>query len=190
MATQTGDTDVATTHGSKLGWSFLSLTRISLGFVFLWAFLDKLLALGFATGRDRETGVVDYFGDAAWISGGPITEGYLVYGGNPDSPFHDFFVNLGSERWTDVPFMLGLLGVGLALMLGIGTKIGAWAGAAMLVFMYLTQMWPANNPILDDHIVYSLAAIGIVYVELQRQSIGLGGWWRKLPIVQKNGWLV
>jgi len=75
-------------------------------------------------------------------------------------------------------------------MLGIGTKVGAWSAAAMLLFMYLTQMWPGTNPILDDHIVYALAGIGIVYVELKYQAIGIGGWWRKLDIVKKNGWLV
>lgn len=190
MATHSPDNDVSTAKDSKFGWVFLSLTRIALGFVFLWAFFDKLLALGYATGRDSETGVVDYFGPKAWINGGHVTEGYLVYGGNPDSPFHEFFVNLGDERWTDWPFMIGLLGIGVALMLGIGTKIGAWSAAAMLIFMYLTQMLPANNPILDDHIVYALAGIGIVYVELRYQAIGIGGWWRKLSIVQKNKWLV
>ncbi len=190
MATQTSGTHVATTRGVKFGQSFLSLTRIALGLTFLWAFFDKLLALGFATGRDGETGVVDYFGDKAWINGGPVTEGFLVYGSNPDGPFHDFFVNLGGQRWTDVLFMLGLLGVGLALTFGIGTKIGAWAGTLMFLFMYLAIMLPENNPILDDHIIYSLALIGIVYVELQHQPIGLGSWWRRLPLVQKNPWLV
>lgn len=188
MSTTSSDTAVA--KESKLGWVALSITRIAIGFVFLWAFFDKLLALGFHTGKDDETGKVDFLGDAAWVSGGHVTEGYLVYGGNPNSPFHDFFVGLGDDRWTDVPFMLGLLGVGLALMLGIGTKVGAWAATALLVFMYLTQIPLANNPFVDDHIVYALAAVAIVYVELGKQTIGLGGWWRKLPIVKKYGWLV
>ena len=48
--------------------------RLSLGWVFMWAFLDKTFALGFGTGRDGETGVVDRFGDAAWINGGSPTE--------------------------------------------------------------------------------------------------------------------
>ncbi len=190
MATTTGADVVATPTETKTGWTLLSLTRIGIGLIFLWAFLDKLLALGIHTGKDDETGAVDYFGPAAWISGGHVTEGYLVYGGNPDSPFHDFFVKLGAERWTDFPFMLGLLGVGIALTLGIGTKLGSYAAAALLLFMYATQMWPANHPFLDDHIIYALAAVGIVYVELKGQAIGLGSWWRKLPLVKKFGWLV
>lgn len=193
MATTTGDTPVATARGSRLGWNFLSLTRIAIGFVFLWAFFDKLIGLGFATCRKvAEDGSysITTMCDGAWLKGGHVTEGYLVYGGNPNSPFHDFFVKLGADRWTDWIFMIGLLAIGLALMLGIGTKIGAWTGAAMLVFMYMTQMWPANNPFLDEHLVYSIAAIGIVYVELRGQAIGLGTWWRKLAVVQKNPWLV
>lgn len=192
MAT-TPTSDAVVASGSKFGWAMLSVTRIALGFVFLWAFLDKLIGLGFSTCRQvAEDGSfsIDAFCDKAWINGGHVTEGYLVYGGNPNSPFNDFFVDLGAQRWTDWIFMIGLLGVGLALMLGIGTKVAAWSGAAMLIFMYLTQMWPTTNPFLDDHIVYALAGLGIVYVELQRQSLGLGGWWRKLAIVQKNKWLV
>src|SRR3972149_10323627 len=45
--------------------------RILLGWVFLWAFLDKAFALGFSTGRNPETGAVDLFGEgAAWLNGG------------------------------------------------------------------------------------------------------------------------
>lgn len=34
-------------------------SRISIGFVFLWAFLDKAFALGYATGTDHTTGAID-----------------------------------------------------------------------------------------------------------------------------------
>ncbi len=193
MAVNSQVAESATATRSKLGWSMLSVTRIALGFYFLWAFLDKLLGLGLQTCRSvLEDGTVsiERFCDSAWINGGHVTEGYLVYGGNASSPFHDFFVNLGSQRWTDVIFMLGLLGVGLALMLGIGTKVGAWSASAMLLFMYLTQMWPTTNPILDEHIIYIFAVLGVVYVELAHQSFGLGKWWRSLVLVKKNTWLV
>lgn len=184
-------TEAPALTGHKVGWVFLSLTRIAVGFVFLWAFFDKLLGLGFSTCRtvaEDGTFTIDAFCEKAWVNGGHVTEGYLVYGGNVNSPFHDFFVSLGAQRWTDWIFMIGLLGIGLALMLGIGTKIGAISGTLMLVFMYMTQMWPATNPVLDEHLVYSLAIIGIVLVELGHQSIGFGKPWRNL--VGKNSWLV
>ena len=56
----------------------LAVLRIAFGLTFLWAFVDKLLALGFATGY--ETGKLDRFGDAAWINGASPTEGFLKFG--------------------------------------------------------------------------------------------------------------
>ena len=37
----------------------LAVLRIGFGVTFLWAFFDKLLALGYATGKNAETGAVD-----------------------------------------------------------------------------------------------------------------------------------
>lgn len=176
----------------KLGPVLLSITRIGIGFIFLWAFLDKLIGLGFSTCRDAETKAVDVLCEKAWLSGGAITKGYL---GSSSGPLADLFKSLGDQRWTDWAFMLGLLGIGLALILGIGTKIAAWCAVAMLGMMYVSHAWPGvggntTNPFLDDHVLYATAAVGIVYVELARQSIGLGKVWRTLPIVKKNTWLV
>lgn len=201
MATTTGDTGVAVTSGSRLGWTALSIARIGIGFVFFWAFLDKLLALGFSTGKDAKTGVVDTFGPAAWIHGGHITQGYLMSaagefpGSKPAGVYGELFKgwgtwSLGSFRPLDWLFMLGLAGVGIALMFGIGTKLGAWSGVGLLALMYIAHFDNTNNPIIDEHIVYGFAVVGIVFVELQRQAVGLGTWWRKLPIVQKYSWLV
>ena len=194
---------VAVTSGSRLGWTALSIARIGIGFVFFWAFIDKLFALGFATGRDpRRTGVHARLTSAptAWINGGHITEGYLKsasggFGGEPTGVYGEMFKgwgtwSIGSFRPLDWLFMLGLAGVGIALMFGIGTKLGAWSGVGLLLLMYIAHFDNSNNPIIDEHIVYGFAAVGIVFVELQRQAVGLGSWWRKLPIVQKNKWLV
>ena len=43
---------------------------------------------------------------------------------------------------------------------------------------------------VDALLALAAAIIGIVLVELVRQSVGLGTWWRKLGIVKKWGWLV
>jgi len=171
----------------SVGWVFLSLARIAIGWVFLWAFLDKLLALGYSTGRDRETGEVSVLGERAWVNGAHVTEGYLA---NANGPLGEFFQGWADIRFFDWVFMIGLLGVGLALILGIGTRIAAVAATAMLLMMYLAAFDNTNNPFMDDHIIYSLAVIGIVWVELERQDIGLGTWWRKLSAVQSNRWLI
>lgn len=53
--------------------------RVSLGFVFLWAFLDKTFGLGYATTSA-----------AAWVKGGSPTKGFLshVSAGPFQSAFH------------------------------------------------------------------------------------------------------
>lgn len=156
-------------------------TRISLGWVFLWAFLDKTFALGFSTGR-LEDGTVEYLGDAAWINGGSPTYGFLTFG--TSGPLAPFFQSFAGATWADWLFMVGLLGIGLALILGIGMKIAAWSGAAMMVFMYLAALWPANNPFMDDHLVYALVLVGLAYAGAG-DTWGLGEKWSQLELVQR-----
>jgi thiosulfate dehydrogenase [quinone] large subunit len=139
----------------------LAVTRLSLGWVFLWAFLDKTFALGFATGRDAETDAVDRFGDAAWINGGSPTEGFLKFGA--DGPFQGFYNSIAGAALVDWLFMLGLLGIGLALTLGIATRLACAAGAILYLMMWTVVLPPENNPVLDDHI---LGAISLVVLAL------------------------
>ncbi|WP_084631261.1 DoxX family protein [Demequina aestuarii] len=177
--------------GSRTGWIFLSLTRIAIGWIFLWAFLDKLFGLGFSTCR-QDDGSIQVMCERAWLEGGAVTQGYLA---SSSGPFADFFIGLADQRWTDWGFMIGLAGVGLALILGIGTRVAAVAGSLLLAMMYVSHAWPnaggnTTNPFMDDHILQILAIIAIVLLERTWQAVGLGNWWRRLPIVQKNRWLV
>lgn len=194
MSTNTGNQAVATdaVHG-RAGWRVLSATRILIGFYFLWAFLDKLIGLGFATCRDGETGAITVGCDASWLNGGRITQGYL---GSSSGPFADFFQNLGTQAWTDWPFMIGLAGIGLALILGIGTRVAAVSGVLMLAMMYISHAWPGQggnttNPFVDEHVIYAVAIVAIVLLEASyRQAVGLGEKWKTLDVVQKNRWLI
>ena len=156
-------------------------TRIALGLVFLWAFFDKLLALGFATGR-QEDGTIDFFGDAAWINGASPTEGFLTFA--TAGPFADTFQSLAGQAWVDWLFMIGLLGIGIALTFGVFVKIGAWAGAVMLMLMWLAVLPPEHHPFLDDHVIYSLVLIGLAAINAG-DYIGFGRWWTKTPMVER-----
>ena len=189
---------VATTEGPlgpRAGWVMLSVTRIVIGFYFLWAFIDKLFGLGFSTCRTTaEDGsyTIEVMCDRAWLNGARITEGYL---GSSTGPFADFFANLGTQAWTDWPFMIGLLGIGLALMLGIGTRIGMWSAILMLAMMWISHAWPGQganttNPFVDDHIIMIVAVAAVVLLEVRYQAIGLGEWWKRLGVVQQQRWLV
>jgi thiosulfate dehydrogenase [quinone] large subunit len=160
--------------------------RISLGFVFLWAFLDKLLGLGFATGRDPKTGAIDFNGPGAWINGGSPTEGFLTFGLNTKEPFTSLYSNLAGQAWVDWLFMIGLLGIGVALMLGIATRIAAVAGITMMALMYTAgSVWPENNPFVDDHVVYAIA-LAVVALAGADRMWGLGNRWHSLKFVQKH----
>src|SRR5215212_2701227 len=91
-----------------LGGRFWGVLRLSVGWVFLWAFLDKLLALGFASGRNPETGVVDRFGDSAWINGGSPTDGFLQHGLHTKAPFADFYASLAGSAVIEWIYMLSM----------------------------------------------------------------------------------
>lgn len=114
-----------------------------MGFIFLWAFLDKVFGLGFATIAAK-----------AWINGGSPTSGFLSFA--VKGPFSEIFHSLSGLVVVDWLFMLGLLFVGVTLMFNRYVKLGCLAGSLMLFLMYLALLLPENNPIIDDHIIYIL----------------------------------
>lgn len=160
----------------------LAVLRLGFGLTFLWAFFDKLLALGFSTGRG-EDGVVDRFGPAAWVNGGSPTEGFLTFGA--DGPFADFYGSIAGAAWADWLFMLGLLGIGLALTLGIGMRFAAAAGALLYVLMWTVVLPPPNNPVLDDHLL-GAATLVVLALTYAGDTWGLGRRWARLHVVESN----
>ena len=156
--------------------------RLVVGWTFLWAFFDKLLALGFSTGRDPETGVVDRFGDAAWINGGEPTYGFLAFGAK--GPFADFYAGIAGAAWADWLFMAGLLGIGVAFTLGIVMNLAAVSAAVMYVLMWTVALAPENNPITDDHIIGALVVVLLALMSAGRH-LGLGRWWESTTLVQR-----
>jgi thiosulfate dehydrogenase [quinone] large subunit len=164
----------------------LALTRISLGWVFLWAFLDKTFALGMETGKNAETGAVDRFGDAAWIHGGSPTEGFLKFAAT--GPFKGFYNDIAGAALTNWLFMLALAGVGTALVLGVTMRLAAAAGALLLVMMWSVVLRPENNPFMDDHLIYAMVIVLLALTSAGR-TFGLGRFWERLPIVQRYGFL-
>jgi thiosulfate dehydrogenase [quinone] large subunit len=84
--------------------------------------------------------------------------------------------------------MLGLLGIGAALMLGIFMNLAAVSGAVMLVLMWMASLPLENNPFLDDHLVY--AAVGILLALMGAgRWLGLGAMWEQLSFVRKSPFL-
>lgn len=164
-------TPVAAPGRARFADYIWAVTRISLGWIFLWAFLDKLFGLGRATPSE-----------GAWLDGGSPTEGFLANA--PTGPFQSFYNGLAGAAWADWLFMIGLLGVGVALILGIGVRIAAVAGALMLVMMWTAVLPPPNNPFMDDHLIYAMVLIGLAAVNAGAVW-GLGKWWARTTLVRK-----
>lgn len=152
-----------------------ALLRIVMGWIFLWAFLDKLFGFGFATPDGK-----------SWLDGASPTAGFLLHG--TSGPFTNLFASLAGQPWVDWLFMGGLLGIGLALILGIAMRLAATTGSILLTLMYLALLWPKNNPFIDEHIVYILVLCILVYMNAG-DTWGLGRWWKSLPLVKKMPWL-
>ena len=146
----------------KAGWGYtlLGVTRLMVGFTFLWAFLN----------------------------GGSPTAGFLggsIEGGNPFADVWSVFLSI--NPLTDVLFMLGLLGVGLAFMLGIGTRVAAVSAAAMYTLMYLAAFPMSTNPLYDTHLLLAVAVLAMAGLAAG-DHIGLGRQWSRL--VRGNRFLI
>jgi thiosulfate dehydrogenase [quinone] large subunit len=174
-AAHTLDRDPVETPTARAARYVFAGVRIALGWVFLWAFLDKLFGLGHETAANN-----------AWINGGNPTKGFL--GNAATGPFADFYHGIAGAGWTNWLFMLGLLGMGLALIAGIGVRVAAATGALLLVLMYTAVLPPENNPFMDDHLIYAGTLVGLALINAGN-TLGLGKMWGRLPVVQRNPWL-
>lgn len=148
----------------------MAVLRIMFGFTFLWAFLDKTFGFGYATPAER-----------AWVNGGDPTMGYLS---NAEGTFAGTFQSLAGQFWVSPLFMLGLLGIGVALIAGAGLRIAAVSGAAMYVFMYLAALPLTTNPIVDDHLIGAVAVV-LFALAYAGDTWGLGRWWSTTSVVQR-----
>jgi thiosulfate dehydrogenase [quinone] large subunit len=146
----------------------IGLTRIALGFVMFWAFIDKMFGLGFATAKEN-----------AKINGGKVTFGFLTFG-TTESPLADFFANIAGKPGTEFLFLAGLCLIGLALILGIGTRIAGISGALLMMMMWLASLPLSNNPIIDDHIIYAFVFIYFAVYDKVGHYLGLGAKWAEI----------
>lgn len=168
--TQALETPTEQPTRTAMAWA---AARILIGWVFLWAFLDKLLGLGFSTPAAR-----------AWLNGGSPTLGFLS---NSRGALADVFKAMAGNPAVDALFMLGLLAVGVALILGIGMRIAAVSGGLMMLLMWAAAP-PTTNPVVDSHIVYTTVLAALV-LSNAGATWGLGERWARLPLVQRSPWL-
>jgi len=155
----------------------LSILRIALGFVFLWAFFDKSFGFGFSTPPE-----------SSWLNGVSPTSGFLQFG--TKGIFNPVFQSLAGFSIIDWLFMLGLFAVGTALILGMGVKVAGYAGSMMMFLIYLSLFPPVQNPLIDQHIIYILVLLCFTFAPTTGSTLGLGKWWRRTSLVKKMPWLI
>jgi thiosulfate dehydrogenase [quinone] large subunit len=178
-----------TTAGSPArlaGRHWLAVARIGVGFIFLWAFLDKMFGLGYSTPSAK-----------AWIVGGSPTSGFL--GHVSSGPMREFFNSLAGSGLVDILFMLGMLAVGVGLIFGVALRASAVTATLIMVLMYLAE-WPlaqttfdgqpagSTNPLVDYHLIYALVAILAACLAAGR-TWGLGRIWESTSLVKRLPWL-
>ncbi|MFH1330448.1 MAG: hypothetical protein ABIJ48_07355 [Actinomycetota bacterium] len=160
----------------------LAVLRMAMGSIFLWAFLDKMFALGFATGR-LEEGSIDFFAQGgAALNGGSPTFGFLNFGSR--GPLASFWQSLAGDGWVNVLFLTALAGLGLALLLGIGLRLTAVAGSVLMLSMWSVALLPENHPFIDDHIIYALVLV-VLALTAAGNTWGLGARWSRTRLVQR-----
>lgn len=171
-----------TTSSLKI-WAVL---RILIGSIMLWAFMDKMVGLGYATCRsvDPQTKQesVQVLCEKSVAKGGSPTTGFLKFG--TSGPLKDFYSGLAGNALVDFLFMAGLLLIGLSLISGIGVKVACISGIALMLMMWSAVLPGENNPLIDDHIVYAVVLFGVMQVN-GSQVWGLGQWWQKQTLVKK-----
>ncbi|MEK7209704.1 MAG: DoxX family protein [Patescibacteria group bacterium] len=112
---------------------FLFLTRISLGWMFFYAGITKVL-------------------NPAWSA-----EGYLK-GAKTFSSFYLWLTQSALLSWTNLINEWGLTLLGISLILGIFVRLSSVLGTVLMLLYYLPILdFPYPNPhayIVDEHIIY------------------------------------
>lgn len=146
-------------------------SRILLGWLFLWSFLDKLFGLGYSTPAAQ-----------SWLNGGSPTAGYLKFG--TSGIFSGFYQDIAGNQVVDVLFMLALLALGVALVLGIGSRLATYGGTLFLLLLWSANLPPVQNPLIDEHIILIFLLWGLWWIKAGRMY-GLGEWWSKTLLVKR-----
>lgn len=179
--TSTSTTSTLTPTAGKA----LAVLRVATGFIFLWAFLDKTFGLHYSTTSAQ-----------AWIHGGSPTKGFL---GSVDvGPFQSLFHSMAGTWYADTLFMLGMLGLGIALIAGVAVRAAAAAGVVILAMMWFAEFplaqhtsagAPAgsSNPIVDYHVLYAIVLV-VLAATYAGTTWGLGRVWGRLPFVRDHTW--
>ncbi len=142
---------------------FLVVLRVSLGCLFLYAGVTKIIApawsaAGYLNGAKNFTGFYQWLAQPAML---PITNAL--------------------NEW-------GLTLLGISLILGIAVRLSGVLGAVLMILYYLALDFPYPNAhalLVDEHIIYAVALLFLASVRAGRIG-GLDHLWGKLPLAARD----
>ena len=133
--------------------------RLSLGWFMFFAGLEKVL-------------------NPEWSASG------FLLGAKTFPEFYAWFALPANSWWVDPLNAWGILLVGVALLLGVGVRPAAWAGAALMLIYYfphVTFPYVDHGFIVEEHIIYGAAFVLIALLPAA-QRFGLSGALRKTAL--------
>lgn len=123
---------------------FIFLTRVSIGWLFFYAGITKVL-------------------NPEWTS-----KGYLE-GAKNLTDFYSWLTQAGIINWVDSINQWGLTLIGLSLILGLFVRWSAVLGAIIMILYYIPILdFPYPNPhsmIVDEHIIYALTLLTLATLD-------------------------
>jgi len=145
---------------SLSAWFVLGL-RLTMGIVFLWSGVDKIL-------------------EGSWTAAGYLTGATVANG----SPLADLFVWMGHTDWMlsfiDIAVPWGELLIGLGLIVGVLTRLAAFFGAVMMVLFYFGN-WDIAHGYINSDFAYMLVFLSVAAFGAGR-ILGLDRFIEQYPI--------
>jgi thiosulfate dehydrogenase [quinone] large subunit len=157
-----------------------AILRIGIGLIYLWAFLAQGFGIGYTNQVEDSGGYAWHFSydaDNGWISSGFSSSPTSGYVDGLDGPLA-FLPQKMPVGLADFGWMFAIGGLGIALTLGIFSRIAGWGGFLLNVVIWFSVFPPSNNPLFDaEHFLLAFILLLLMWIQASNHW-GIGRWWR------------
>jgi thiosulfate dehydrogenase [quinone] large subunit len=165
-----------------------AILRIGIGLIYLWGFISAGFGVHYTNqvvdNNAPAPQEVQYHWDFevntddGWITSGfshSPTEGYVD--NNTHGPLAFIPQNL-PVGLDDFGWMFAIGGLGIALTLGICSRIAGWGGFLLNIMIWFATFPPSTNPIFDaEHFMFAFILLLLMWLHASNYW-GIGRWWR------------
>ena len=124
-----------------------------------------------------------------WMEEGKLPNFKKICDSGVTGPLTNFFNSIAGNPIVDWLFMIGLLGIGIGLITGITMKLASYGGTVMVLLMWLASLPTAHGVFMDEHVIYALVLLILVWTKTEDKIWSLSKWWKELRLVKKHKWL-